>query len=479
MNRIVNILLASALIGILASCTDSKSGNTVIDEPDPKPTEILINLSSPYRWALSSVPADALLFPEASLVNDVTYGKNRALLAWYTIDQVFTQRNSPDAPDYIKNDLDGLSYPYAREVSINEVYPDHDLKDGESSVIPTLNLSFYPSERGQYNLDATNVDEYGHLLYPERRWGGIMCFLTRQYNNFESAGVNCLQFWLLDPFMDPDLGNHDGGFLYFNLGDVSEDILKDGLMSFENGLPDNGESTAAIQTVWGKVPSQAPVTYAFDNSSSTRIHKDVGFDGLLTAEEFVHPSYAQFIEDLKRKLPASTVASMREDPFSPINDPASDNYAFYLHTYYDQSKASIIERYKHYVGTEGNSLSPAEANDRQHQTSRSIPDIEDIDLNFSLNENERYFQYRIAIVPDSMRVGSNYITDKHVANVRTRNGQAQVATWYQFTIPLNEYERKIGSINDFSYIRYVRMFMTGFKGTTHLRFATLGFVHAE
>ena len=481
MKRTIYFLQVLLIFGLLAACSDSDnddSGNTIIDEPVPVSPEMAINLCNPYRWSLASVPADPLLFPEASLMNDVSQGKNRALLAWYTIDRVFTQRNSSDAPDYIRNDLDGLSYPYAREVAVNEVFPDRELKDGEPSVIPTMNLSFYPNERGPYNLDATSVDEFGHLLFPERRWGGIMSKIDK--TNFEQAGIKYIQFWLLDPFMDGELDNQDGGILYFNLGDVSEDILKDGLMSYENGLPANGDSTAVIQTVWGKVPAQTPLVYAFDNTNNgSRIHKDVGFDGLLTAEEFVHPSYAKFIEDLIRKLPASTVASMQEDPFSPINDPASDNYAFYLHTYYDKNKASIIERYKHYDGTEGNSLSPAEANDGQHQTSRSIPDIEDIDLNFSLNENERFFQYRIAIVPDSMRVGSNYITDKHVANVHTRNGHTQVAVWYQFTIPLNQYQKKIGSIQDFSNIRYVRMFMTGFKGITHLRFATLGFVCGE
>lgn len=469
MNKIVSILLASALIGILASCTDSKSGNTVIDEPDSSRTAIDIRF--PFAWSLASVPADPELFPEASLTNDVAYGKNRALLAWYTIDRLFTQRNSPDAPGYINNDMDALSYPYAREVVFSEVFPGRDLGNGESSVIETLNLSFYPRERGPYNLDGSNVDQDGYLRYPERRWGGIMRKMLN--TDLEHAGIKYIQFWLMDPFMDPELDNQEGGYLYFNLGEVSEDVLKDGLLSYENGLPYNGDNTYVTQTVWGKVPSQAPLTYAFDNSNSSRLLQDVGLDGLTDQAESEHPTYAKFLNELRAVLPESKIVAMLDDPFSPFNDPAGDNYAFYLNNYYDYQRFAINGRYKHYNGTDGNSLSQSEAGDSQYQTSRASPDIEDIDLDVTLDEAEHFFQYRIAIRPDSMQVGRNYITDKLEAKVHVRNGQIQKATWYQFTIPLNQYQKKVGSIQDFSNIRFIRIFMTGFKGTTHLRFATL------
>ena len=104
---------------------------------------------------------------------------------------------------------------------------------------------------------------------------------------------------------------------------------------------------------------------------------------------------------------------------------------------------------------------------------------EDINWDNTLDEDECYFQYRIAIHPDSLRVGTNYITDKQVANVHTRNGKTQVAIWSQFTIPLADYQKKVGSIQDFSNIRFMRMYMTGFRATTHLRFATLEFASGE
>ena len=459
--------------------TGSNSGSSYID--DFESTQSGIDIRAPYSWGLASAPSDpteGALFPEASLSNNVTYGMNRALLSWYYIDRLFTQRNSSYAPGYIKNDLDALSYPYAREVLFNEVFPGREINYGESSVIQTLNLSFYPQERGPYNLDTTYVDSDGKLLFPEKRWGGIMRKIDN--TNFEQSNIEYIQFWMLDPFMDEELDNRDGGYLYFNLGEVSEDILKDGLKSYENGLPSNdNDSTAVTNTVWGKVATQTSLTYAFDNATGARIRQDVGFDGLSNEEEFQHETYAKYLNALRRVLPASTVSEMENDPFSPFRDPAGDNYAFYRNDYYDLNKYSINDRYKHYNGTDGNSLSQSDAGDGQYQTSRSTPDVEDINQDNTLNEYERYFQYRIALHPDSLKVGMNYITDKQVANVQTRNRVPQTATWYQFTIPLSDYKKKVGSIQDFSTIRFMRIFMTGFRATTHLRFASLELVRGE
>lgn len=473
MKRIIYFLLALSLYGFLTSCSDSISGNSIIDEPEN--TKASIDISDPRAWSLASVPTDLALFPEASLSNDVASGENRALLSWYIIDRLFTQRNSSKAPDYIKNDPDALSYPYAREVLFNEIYPGRELNYGESSVIETFNLSFYPRERGPYNLDGTNVDEDGYLLHPEKRWGGIMRKMVNP--DLEQAGIEYIQFWLLDPFMDDNLCNRDGGYLYFNLGEVSEDVLKDGYLSYENGLPVDGGTQHVTATVWGKVPSQAPLFYAFGNNPNETFKQDVGLDGLSNQEEFTHPSYANYLNALSAALPSSTIAAMRDDPFSPFNDPAGDDYSFYRSYYYDANRYSINGRYKYYNGTDGNTLSKSV--DQQYMPERSIPDTEDTYLDYTLNEQERFFQYRVAIHPDSLQVGKNYITAKQVANVHTRNGEIQAATWYQFTIPLCDYQKKVGSIQDFSNIRFIRMYMTGFRGTTHLRFATLELVGAE
>lgn len=456
----------------------SNKGSSYID--DFESTQTGIDLRSPYSWFLASTPYDpsaGALFPEAALSNDIAYGKNRALINWYYIDRLFTQRNSSMCPGYIKSDLKQLSNPYVREVTSQEIFPGRDISYGESSTVQTLNLSFYPEERGPYNLDTDNVSSDGRLKNPEKRWGGIMRRMDN--TNFEQSNIEYVQFWLLNPFLDPDNPNYEGGDLYLNFGEMSEDILKDGLKSYENGIPADGSNQYMTETVWGRVSTQNSLTYSFDNASGARKIQDVGFDGLSNDMEFAFPTYSNYVENLKRRLSADTIEAMQNDAFSPLNDPAGDNYHFYRGYDYDEQRLSILERYKRYNGVEGNSLSPEDADDPLYQSARSVPDVEDINQDNTLNEYERYFQYRISIRPEDLVVGKNFITDKQVSLQPTRDGGRLEVEWYQFKIPLSEYEKAVGSISDFSTIRFARMFMTGFKKPTHLRFATLELVRGE
>ncbi len=456
----------------------SNRGSSYVD--DFESTQTGIDLRSPYAWSLASTPWDSgrdALFPEAGLSNNVDYGKNRALLNWYYIDRMFTSRNSSLAPGYIKNDLDQLSNPYVREVTSFEIFPGRDLSYGESNTIQTLNLSFYPTERGPYNLDADNIDDQGNLMFPEKRWGGIMRKLEN--TNFEQSNIEYVQFWLMNPFLDPQNPNYEGGDLYLNFGEISEDILKDGLKSYENGIPYDGNDQFLEETVWGRVSKQNSLTYSFDNAEGARKAQDVGLDGLSNTDEFEFPTYSEYLNRLRTRLAPDAVERMQADPFSPLNDPAGDNYHFYRGYDYDNERLGILDRYKRYNGVEGNSLSPEDTDDPLYQTSRATPDVEDINQDNTLNEYERYFQYRVSIRPEDLVVGKNFITDKQVSVVRTRNDSNQTVEWYQFKIPLSEYEKAVGSIKDLSTVRFMRMFMTGFRKVTHLRFATLELVRGE
>ncbi|MDE7412186.1 MAG: cell surface protein SprA [Muribaculaceae bacterium] len=455
----------------------SSKGSSYID--DFEATQTGIDLRSPYSWFLASTPYDSgadALFPEAGLMNDVAYGKNRALLAWYYIDRMWTQRNSSMVPGYMKSDPWFLSNPYVREVKISELYPYRDLASGEANYIQTLNLSFYPKERGPYNLDAEGMNSDGSLLAPEKRWGGIMRKMDN--TNFETSNVEYLQFWMLDPFLDPNNPNTEGGDLYFNFGELSEDILKDGMKSYENGLPVDGNNEWISETKWGKVSRQNSLTYAFENSENARLMQDVGLDGLPNEDEYGFSSYKDYLDRLREKLPASTISEMQDDPFSPMNDPAGDNYHFFRSPYYDETHADILMRYKRYNGVEGNSLSPDQSPNPYYQSSRAVPDVEDINQDNTLNEYERYFQYKVSIRPEDLEVGKNYVTDVQEREVNTPAGK-QRAVWYQFKIPLSAPDKVVGGINDFSTVRFARIFMTGFKETTHLRFATLELVRGE
>ncbi len=455
----------------------SNKGSSFID--DFEATQTGIDLRSPYSWFLSSTPYDGgpdALFPEAALSNDPAYGKNRALLSWYYIDRAWTQRNSTMLPGYLKNDPHQMSSPYIREVYVNELFPYRDLAYGEANWIQCLNLSFYPKERGPYNLDADNIDSDGNLLNPEKRWGGIM--RKMENSNFENSNVEYIQFWLLDPFLDEDNHNREGGDLYFNFGEISEDILKDGMKSYENGLPVDGNNDFITETIWGRVSRQNSLTYAFENAPDARLLQDVGLDGLRNDDEFTFSTYKDYLDKLRTKLSPDAIARLQDNPFSAMNDPAGDNYHFYRSAYYDEVKAGILERYKHYNGVEGNSLSPDQSDNPQYQSARAVPDVEDINQDNTLNEYERYFEYKISIRPEDLEVGKNYITDKQVSTVSTPEGK-QTTTWYLFKVPLSSPDKVVGGIKDFSTIRFARMFMTGFKEVTHLRFATLELVRGE
>ncbi|WP_029904487.1 cell surface protein SprA [Prevotella sp. 10(H)] len=446
-----------------------------------------IDIKNPYAWTLASTPVGAKgkdgkeLFEYAKLSNDIRYGMDRAMLAWFSIDGIFTRKSSNLTPNHIKNDKEQLSNHFVREINMREIYPNKDVPYNESSVIPALNLSYYPNERGPYNLDATYIDTDGKLLNPEKRWGGI----TRRMDvrDFEASNIEYIEFWLMDPFVYDTVPTvkKNVGELYINLGEISEDVLKDGKKFFENGLPVNDEPDAVDFTVWGKVPKRQSTVYAFDDNSGrdARRKQDVGFNGLSTEEEFTFQTYTDYLTAYQAKLSATAKERLQNDPFSPLNDPAGDTYHYYRGADYDQNQVSILDRYKYYNNTEGNSPNSDESSESFSTASRSVPDVEDIDQDNTLNETESYFQYRVELDPDKMKVGQNYIVDSRKVTVPLRNGKDGEVTWYQFKVPVRQWGERINNIQDFKSIRFMRMFLTGFNRTTFLRFGTLQLVRGD
>jgi cell surface protein SprA len=458
----------------------SKYGGNYSYIDDFEQAKQTIDLRSPYSWSLSSTPS---MFEESRKSNNIDYGKNRSLLAWYYIDALFTRKSSL-TPNHIKNDLDQLSNHYVREIEERELFPDKDPTFGESATIPVLNLAYYPQERGPYNLDALGMNPDGKLGNPEKRWGGITRRIESGNTDFEANNIETIEFWLLDPFIGKE--NARGGDLYFNLGEISEDILKDEKKFFENGLPVDGDSTKVEKTVWGLVPRQQSMVYAFDNAVGARKIQDVGLNGLPTVSdnpnaltEYTHETYVNYMTELDHILSPDTKEAMKNDPFSPFNDPAGDNYHYFRGRDYDARGLSILERYKHYNGVEGNSADASTSPEDYNTAARLVPDVEDINQDNTLNETEKYFQYRISVRPDSMIVGKNHIVQKMEVKPLLKNGKSETVTWYQFKIPISEYEKKVGNIADFKTIRFIRMFLTNFSDSVILRFGTLQFAYGQ
>ena len=451
----------------------SKYGGDYSYIDDFEQTKQTIDLSSPYSWNLAATPS---IFSESQLTNNIDYGKNRALLAWYTIDPLFT-RNSSLTPAHIRNDKDQLSNNYVREILETELFPNKDLGFGEPATISVFNLAYYPQERGPYNLDSDGMNAQGRLNFPENRWGGITRRIDSGMTDFEANNVETIEFWLLDPFIDNP--NAKGGDLYFDLGEISEDILKDEKKFFENGLPIDGDQSKVDSTVWGLVPKQQSTVYAFDNTQGARKIQDVGLNGLSTEQEFSYPAYANYLQALQNKLPAGTIDAMRQDPFSPMNDPAGDNYHYYRGTDYDQQQLSILGRYKRFNGTEGNSADVNDSPENYSTAAKLTPDVEDINQDNTLNETEKYFQYRISIRPQDMQVGQNHIVQKLAVTPLLKNGATETVNWYQFKIPLSEFDNVYGGMRDFKTIRFIRTFLTQFSDSVILRFGTLYLVRGD
>ncbi|MGL4779684.1 MAG: cell surface protein SprA [Bacteroidales bacterium] len=456
----------------------SKQGIAYVD--DFESTKTAIDLKNPYAWILASTPTELInpLYADRLSENGVNYyGKNRSLINWFYVDGMFTRKNSSLTPSHIKNDKDQLSDHWVREVMEQELYPNKETEYNEISAIQILNLAYYPKERGPYNVDALYMGSDGYLEFPEQRWGGIMRKLDN--TDFEVSNIEYIQFWMLDPFIKDKDRTSNGGELIFNLGDVSEDILKDGRKMYENGLPINGDLSLIEDTYWGRVPKRQSLTYAFDNTPGARSMQDVGLNGINTETEHIYPTYRSYIEGLKTKISPQTRAKWDADKYSPINDPGGDNYHYFRGSDWDRAEKTILERYKRYNGTEGNSPSSFDSPETYDTSYKVVPDVEDANQDNTLNEYERYYQYQVAVKRESMKVGYNFIVDKRTTRVKLRNGKEEDVSWYQFKIPIRDYQKKVGNIRDFKAIRFVRLFLTGFRDSTVLRFGSLELVQSD
>ena len=464
-----NISFSGEFAQLLAGQSHGTQDNaSYID--DFEDTKNTIDVSTPTSWIISSVPT---MFPESKDKTTLASGYNRARLAWYTIDPLFTRRSSSLTPSHIKSDLNQLSNHYVREVPVRELFPKRNQNSysGATSMLSVLNLAFYPSERGPYNF-STDLAYDGTLNNPENHWGGMMRKLDT--NDFEAANIEYVEFWMLDPFIysrrDGNASDFGGDF-YLNLGEVSEDILRDGKKFYESGMPVDG-SNSFVKTQWGKIPTQATVTYSFASAKGARALQDVGFNGLNDQEEQTFETYQTFLKSIEGKISKAAYDSIWADP-------AGDNYHYFRGSDLDRMEAPILLRYKYINNPQGNSPDNDSRTEGYDTSYKTTPDVEDINQDYTLNEYEKYYQYRISIRPEDLVVGQNYIVDKREVSPKLRNGETDHVTWYQFRIPLRDYEQRVGGISDFTSIRFMRMFLAGFKKPIVLRFGNLDLVYGK
>lgn len=433
--------------------------------------ETTFDLRMVSSWKLASLPQyQPTLFPEWSLTasDKKTWNNYRAKLAWYNLDPTF-YRKDKYTPAHIASDVDMQSNHYMREITVNEVFPNKQIQQGAPNILPTLDMAFFPRERGQYNYNAsTDFNANGLFNQPEKSWGGIMRRI--ESNDFEAANIDYIEIWMLDPFIYNPTGANKGK-LYIDLGNISEDILPDRRKVFENGFNPQGNLNDVDTSTFGRVPLLPQLNNAFDNDPAARPNQDLGLDGLNDDNE--RSFYVKYLDSLKTLFGASSPIYQ-----AALNDPSNDDYMHTRKGDYDAVQASVISRYKKYNALEGNSTLN-KLPDGTPESATTIPDNEDINADFTMNQTEDYFNYEIALSPQDLEIGKGFVTDISEVPVTLKNGKKETVKWIQIKVPIREYTKAVGNISDFKSIRFVRMYMKGFSDSTILRFAQLQLVRAD
>lgn len=454
-----------------------KQGISYID--DFEGAESSIDIRNFGNWFLASTPgSQPSLFREGELFDDRAYNFNRAMINWYTIDPLFA-RNGSTTPNHIK-DSPMISNNFMRQIVETEIFPNKARPNGQVQLMPVLDLHFNPKNRGPYNYVtsdgpyARGLNQDGSLKDPRTRWGGVMRRI--ETTDFESANIDYIEFWMMDPFADglgpgTAINSGTGGDFYLNIGNISEDVLRDGHQSFENGLPVTSDNKNVAYSTWGKYPTAPPLVNAFDNNPSSRPLQDVGMDGLANDSERVF--FQDYLAQLQSLLTPDAYNRFRDDP-------SNDDYRFFRNSeYWDAQQADILTRYSKYNGLENNSRLGDDPIESYPTAQSPLPNIEDINRDNTLSTSEAYFQYRISLRPQDMVVGQNYIIDKVHGKGTLANGKPIDVTWYQFRVPIRNYTQKVGSISDFRSIRFIRMFFHNWQEEVVARLARLELVRAE
>ena len=446
---------------------NGENGVSYVDDFENARTPYTLGgLASIPAWRLASTPLPI----GGSNAVGLAYAYQRARLAWYTIDQSY-YTGGPNVPGNIG--AADLTNHYIRGIKRDEVFPNKDLGSTGNGYEYTFDMAYYPQERGPYNYNpniAADGKKFTAAERPQDKFGGVSRAITFD-TDFDNANIEYLEFWMLDPFintpngvvLDPDNPtpkfNTTGGDLVINLGNVSEDALKDqNQHEFENGLPVPGADTTGQtrRTPFGIVSRQQFLTDAFNAAPGARAAQDVGLDGL---------------NDENERLKAVDPTRPYGAQFATLPDPSADNFRHHLDASYDAANTKLLGRYKNYNGYDGNSA------ENSRLSSTAYPDKEDLNRDNVVQDVERYYEYRMNLRPGGLDIGSNYIIDK--VTTGPIEGSGDRVTWYQFRIPVRDrYTAIRGASQPFGFksIRFLRMYMTGWQEPVVVRLVQPQFV---
>lgn len=461
---------------------DEENGLVFID--DFEGAEYTINFTNATRWNLSSAPAaipgydlDRAFFEDqnTTLSNTIEDRKQRndlrAQFSWYTI------------PRNIQSIRNAIIEPEAFPVRVDDVFQGREVTSLDDERINTLDIFYNPRNRGPYNYnrDMQNVLENRS----EDMWGGMTAVIPPGQEDLVQNNIEFLEFWVQAVL--PNGGNNFSapqddyeGKIYIDLGVISEDVIpnvrlntEDGLATVLNNLtPDSPDGDARSY-----IPPSPPVPLG-QFSNDNREREDVGLDGAPNpgtagAEGRDEASlFADFIESIR------TSYGEDSEMFRMVEqDPSNDDYVYFQQNIVQE--LPLHERFYRMLGYhEGNTPEATGADNKTAITLR--PDTEGLVSNASIQQSNSYYQYEIDFNPAdplNMEIGAenSYIVDKVEPGRATRDFE----NWYLVRIPLSDFRRKIGDIENFQNISYMRIWMSGYKEPLTLRLATLEFVGSQ
>jgi cell surface protein SprA len=290
--------------------------------------------------------------------------------------------------------------------------------------------------------------------------------------DFEAANYEFIDFWVLNPFMDrPDGIKHvegETGEIVFQLGNVSEDIYKDNLQFYENGMPLKSDPNAqkiVINTRMGRVPINVPVANGFDRGDGEE--QDTGYDGLDDEDE--RSRFATWLSEM---------ASFAGQPVRYLTeDPSADNFRYFGDRTFPET-VPLLSRLTQFNNPQGNApLRASQGGDQTFLRGNRFPESEDLNNNRSLDQGESYYNYVLKVQNkggkiDSITAGSYY---KQVRRIVNANGVEEF--WYRFQIPLTSGQAR--NISGFRSIQFMRMYFTKFSTGKTFRFADFQMVRSS
>ena len=453
---------------------DETQGVSYID--DFEGFENLISLVRQGAWILSSAPVVGVNSEsggnEEELSND-----GRGVMGWYTL-------NSSSLEEF-----SGTLSPAVQLVSPQQVFPNRETLQSER-YLTTFDLYFSPHGRGPYNY---NRDLGRFLDNPREAWGGMTQRLTEGNTDFTSKNIEFVEF-VMRPF--PEGGATDPqAKLIIDIGRISEDVIPDNKLNTEDGLSlSEVGSVGALARLSTGQQNQA-INPVDDNEWIT---EDLGLDGLpsFPNNKFEQEGgagtervvFADFLASLDNTVSVQRPEVLAREKAKALLDPSADDYYYFLNeSFFGNTQlfpggASVQERFtRFFPGHELNSLDAHKKlgpGGGDAGNSRS-PDTEDINLNSASDTDNSYFQYEVPLnlgVLDELARPEN--TNDYIIN-EIESPNSGGTGWYLVRIPVRNFTRRVGEIQDFTVMESIRIWTTGHTSPITVRFATLELVGSQ